>query len=156
VIVNVTKTADAQFAHDGDDITFHITAHNTGTDPLDGVTLHDQIVGTDPAHSCDSLSGPTGDAGNIGKLDPNETWTWVCTMHVVHAEENSDHYIVNVAWITGTTDTGRDAVESNHDTAQTLIIHPAITVVKTVQETSAVAGDTLHYTITVTNTGDTA
>lgn len=151
VAVNVTKDANNAHAYDGDRISFTITASNVGSDSLANVSVKDAIKGT--RHSCESLSGPTGDDGN-GRLDPGETWKWICTVTVIHSEENSSHQIVNVAHIEGDTVHGGDHIVSNDDDAMTPVFHPAIALDKSGPAT-AQAGDKVGYVLTVTNPGDT-
>jgi uncharacterized repeat protein (TIGR01451 family) len=157
VSVSVQKDPNDTHAYDGDKISFTITAKNVGTDSLKNVEVKDHIQGT--THACETLSGPTGDDGN-GTLDPGETWKWICTVTVVHSEENAQHQIVNLAHIEGdvvttgdNTPNGSDHVVSNEDDAMVPVFHPAIAIDKTGPATGQ-AGDKIGYVLSVTNPGD--
>jgi uncharacterized repeat protein (TIGR01451 family) len=157
VAVTVQKDPNDTHAYDGDKVSFTITAKNTGTDSLANVELKDHIKGS--THTCETLSGPTGDDGN-DQLDPGETWKWICTVTVVHSEENAQHQIVNLAHIEGDvvttgddTPNPSDHVVSNEDDASVPVFHPAIAIDKTGPAT-AQAGDKVAYVLTVTNPGD--
>src|SRR5205085_2095346 len=138
-------------AYDGDKISFTISAHNSGTDSLTNVQVSDHIQNT--SHECETLTGPNGDDGN-GTFDPGETWTWKCTVTVIHSEEDANQEIVNLVHIEGDTSAGGDHVVSNTAQASVPILHPAIAIDKTGPAT-ATAGDKVGYVLTVTNPGDT-
>ncbi|MEA2497519.1 MAG: hypothetical protein QOJ29_5430, partial [Thermoleophilaceae bacterium] len=104
-------------------------------------------------HTCETLSAPSGDANSNNLFDPGETWTWTCTVTVVHEEENAKHEIVNLAHIEGDTVHGGDHLVSNEDDASVPILHPQIAIDKTGPAT-AQAGDKVSYVLTVTNPGD--
>src|SRR4029077_2921782 len=86
-------------AYDGDVITFNITVTNPGSSAVHDVNLTDQIKGS--TSTCDSISGPTGDINGDSLLQPSETWKYVCTYTVKHADEDSTHHITNVATVEG-------------------------------------------------------
>ena len=150
VSIVLTKDANQDHAYDGDKISFTISAKNTGQDSLSNVSLVDAVKGTN--HGCESVTGPTGDDGD-NVFEPGETWKYVCTMTVVHAEENAAHQIVNIAHVEGDTVIGGDHVSSNEDDALVPILHPAIAIDKTGPATGQ-AGDKISYVLTVTNPGD--
>jgi uncharacterized repeat protein (TIGR01451 family) len=151
VSINLTKDADQDHAYDGDKITFTIKATGSGNDSVANVQLIDAIKNTN--HTCETLSGPTGDANNDGNLDPGETWTWKCLVTVVHGEENASHQIVNVAHVEGTSVKGGQPVKSNEDDALVPVYHPAIAIDKSGPATGQ-AGDKIAYSLVVTNPGD--
>ena len=105
---------------------FNITVTNAGTATLENVNVTDQIKGQ--THGCDTLSGPTGDTNSDQKLQPSETWKYVCTYTVQHGDEDATHHIVNVATVVGTA-FGDQVGPASHD-ATVLIIHPAIKIDK--------------------------
>jgi uncharacterized repeat protein (TIGR01451 family) len=137
-------------AYDGDVITFDITVTNPGSSDVHDVQLTDQINGT--THGCDSISGPTGDTNGDSALQPSETWTYVCTYTVQHADEDATHHVVNTATVQGKNSSG-DTVGPVSDDAPVLILHPAIAIDKS-GPAEANAGDKVAYTLTVTNPGD--
>jgi uncharacterized repeat protein (TIGR01451 family) len=145
--VQITKTGESP-KHDNDPETFTYDVTNTGTQP---VTIDKTTGVTDD--KCSPVVYDGGDTNNDGLLDTSETWTFHCDYTVDHADENAQHEIVNTATVTGTV--GSQTV-SDTDSYTTLVIHPAIDVTKSVAETVTAPGDTLHYTVTIENTGDTA
>ena len=137
-------------AYDGDVITFTITVTNPGSSPVHDVTLTDQIKGS--TSTCDSISGPTGDANSDGLLQPSETWVYSCTYTVKHADEDSTHHVTNVATVSGKNSFG-DGVGPVSDDHPVLVVHPAIAIDKS-GPANATQGEKVSYTLTVTNPGD--
>jgi uncharacterized repeat protein (TIGR01451 family) len=137
------------------------TIHYTFAVTTSGPKLHDVTVEEVTADRCDgAIAGPdkTGDQDSF--LEPGETWTFSCD-HVVTV--NDPDPLPNEAMVTGTDDFGRDVSDS--DTHSVDILDPAITLDKKVNggDHKPVGnalvkhvGDALTYTVTVTNTGDTA
>ena len=130
-------------AHVDDTVTYTFTVTNPGDTPLT-VTL------TDPRCDSGTLSGPIGDTNGNSTLDTSETWTYTCTHKVTSGDGDPLH---NVVTVTGTDPLGGTA--SDTDTADVVILHPAIQVVKQANVASASAGNPVTYTSTVTNPGDT-
>ncbi len=129
-------------AHVGDTITYTFAVSLTTPEPLG------DIVVTDP--KCDAA--PTYVSGDDGDtwLEPGEVWNYTCT-HVVTAEDPDP--LPNTATVSGTADDGRSTTaEDSHEVD---LIHPAISIRKTVNPVSGEPGDTVTYTYKVTNTGDT-
>jgi uncharacterized repeat protein (TIGR01451 family) len=133
-------------------ITVNSTVTNPGSSAVHDVNLTDQIKGS--TSTCDSISGPTGDINGDSLLQPSETWKYVCTYTVKHADEDSTHHITNVATVEGKNSFG-DQVGPVSDDAPVLIVHPAIAIDKT-GPAHANQGDKVAYTLTVTNPGDEA
>jgi Domain of unknown function DUF11 len=131
-------------AHVGDTVHYTFTVTNPGDTPLVNVVV------SDPKCDSGTLSGPTGDTNGNLLLDPNETWTYTCT-HQVTADDPDP--LVNVVTVSGTDPLGGTA--SDTDAALVDVLHPAINVAKQADVASASAGNTVHYTFTVTNPGDT-
>jgi LPXTG-motif cell wall-anchored protein len=72
--VEATKSATPDSVPaEGGDVTFTVQVHSTGTGGIATVQLTDDMVGC-------TFAGPTGDGGSIGTLDPDETWTYTCTV----------------------------------------------------------------------------
>ncbi len=132
--LDVVKTAAEPAVHVGDLIHYTITVTNTGDADL---TVTPSDLG------CDGFDN-TAFALAVGASK---------TLTCVHAATASDGTsYTNTACASGT-DANGTAV-SDCDTVHTPIDHPALTVKKTVDKSTANVGDTLNYTIVVTNTGD--
>nr|BFE51512.1 DUF11 domain-containing protein [Saccharothrix mutabilis subsp. capreolus] len=130
--LDVLKVADPAVVHEGDTVTFTITATNRSALPLSNVVFDDPL-----APDCNTT---------IPTIAANETISYTCTTIA-----GSDDF-TNTITATGTDQFG-DAIS---DVAETVVdvIHPAIEVVKDVTPAQAEEGDTVTYTITVRNTGD--
>jgi uncharacterized repeat protein (TIGR01451 family) len=134
--IKVVKTAAESAVHVGDVIHYTIQVTNTGDDAL---TVTPSDLG------CVSFDNSSF------SLAVGASKTLTCTHQATAGDGNS---YTNTACASGV-DAQNQSV-SGCSTVTTPILHPGIKVVKTVDSASAVAGDTLHYTVTVTNTGDTA
>ena len=132
----------------GEEITYKITAKNTGN-----LTLKDVVVS-------DELTGNTGDkAFQIdGKFKPGEEATFEASYTVTEADLGKT--VVNVATATGKTpdpDKPEPGVDPGKKEDPTDQKKPAMSIEKKVidQKEKYEIGDTVKYKITVTNTGNT-
>ncbi len=138
--IDVQKTPDSQQVQSGGTVTFTITVTNTGDVALDDVSVTD-------------AQAPNCAKANLGTLaksgDPGNSTSYQCTLSNVQAS------FTNTAQACGTpTSTGPPAV-CDTDTADVTLIHPAISVEKGPESQSVVSGNTVSFSIKVTNTGDT-
>jgi hypothetical protein len=132
--------------HRGDTITYTFEVTNPGELELFDVELTDPI--------CDAGTIELVDDGDgEGGLAVGEVWHYTC-LHLV-TEDDPDP-IPNTGTITGDTEEGEGGEEvTDTDDHVVDIIHPAIDIVKTVDEETVPVGTTVTYTYVVTNTGDT-
>jgi hypothetical protein len=80
--ISVDKSANpTSVPAKGGDVTFTVAVTGTGTGDLQVVVLNDP--------ECDTWDGPTGDTGQKGKLETNETWSYTCTTNVVPPDTNT-------------------------------------------------------------------
>jgi uncharacterized repeat protein (TIGR01451 family) len=144
--INVVKSGPAT-AHEGDTVTYTFTVTNPGDISLGTVTVTDNVAG--------NAIYASGDANEDGMLDPGEMWIFTKN-YVIPTGQVTD--VVNTA-----TACGYDPIQSetrgghaacDTDTHTLDVLHPAINVVKS-GPTTAYEGDTVTYTFTVTNPGDT-
>jgi uncharacterized repeat protein (TIGR01451 family)/LPXTG-motif cell wall-anchored protein len=140
--IELTKTGPA-LAHVGDTVNYRFTVTNTGTVDLFDIKLVDPICSAGTITRVDDGDGDDG-------LEVDEVWAYTCT-RVVAADDPDP--LPNTATVTGKDKDNR----TTEDEASWVVdlIHPAIQVVKTVNDDSAEIGQTLTFTYVVTNTGDT-
>ena len=135
----------------GETLNYTITVANTGNTTLTGVVV------TDPNADAGSIvRGADAVGDNDALLEVGETWTYTAAHTVTQAEIDSngggDGDIDNIA--TADSDqTGPDTDDATVPVAQTA----ALNIVKEAVpgQIADVAGETLNYTITVANTGNT-
>ena len=130
--ITIAKTPDSQQALAGDTVTFDITVTNTGDVDLTDVTVTDAV-----APDCDAT---------FAAIAAGASETYSCSM-VAGADD-----FTNTASVSGDDPLGNPVIDS--DTADVDVINPAITISKTPDTQQALAGDTVTFDITVTNTGD--
>lgn len=140
--LNITKTAtEKSFNAVGNIIHYTITVENTDNVTLTGVTVSDPLLG--------ELTGPSGDGGQMGKLDVGETWTYTGTYTIKQIDLDNGK-VDNTA----TADSDQTGPDTDSETVPA-VHNPALAIDKTVAETSfSKVGDVLHYTIKVENTGN--
>ena len=135
--IGVTKSC-TELAHAGDTVTYTITVTNTGDEDLDNVKVMDTILGDLSASFADELA--------VGASESHD-------FDYVVLESDPDP-LVNEVTAKGSGVGSRVAVEALANCV-TDLIHPAIEIVKTVDEDTVPIGTTVTYTYIVTNTGDT-
>ncbi|MFN8453778.1 MAG: hypothetical protein U0401_03755 [Anaerolineae bacterium] len=130
--IAIAKTPDTQTVQSGDTVTFTITVSNTGDVDLSSVVVGDPLVS-----DCDRT---------LGTLATGAITSYTCSL------ANVTTSFTNTAIVTGTPPTG--SVVTDTDDAQIEVIHPAIAIAKTPDLQTITSGDTVTFTITVSNTGD--
>ncbi len=140
----VTKDADRAQAHPTDVITYTVTITNTGDTPLRLTSLTDAVNGGAASNILEACNLSTETV-----LDPGAS-TLPCTYTAVAGTVDLN----NVVLVTAVDKLGKEVRDD--DPAFVEVIEPAIVIDKTVDKPLAHAGDTLTYTLVVTNTGDTA
>ena len=129
----------------GEMINYTITVDNTGNVDLTNVVVTDAFA---DAGSLTLVSGDDGD----GVLETTETWHYTATHTVTQAEMNAGDDLVNVAMA----DTDQTDPEDD-DATTTVDQNPDLTIIKDAVVADGHAdhaGDIIHYTITVDNTGN--
>ncbi|KAA5543790.1 DUF11 domain-containing protein [Roseiconus nitratireducens] len=152
--VTIDKTVDDSTPDPGSNVTYTIDLTNDGPSTATGVILTDDVPtgltfvsGTLDGQSA-TLSGSTVTFPEI-TLEDGETLTATLVFTV---GIDADGTITNTASVTA--DDGETDTENNSDQAAITASPIAdLTVTKTVDETAAQIGETLTYTITVTNDG---
>ena len=147
--IEIVKTGTPDVVHDGDNVTFTYAVTNPSSN---NGSVYDVVVSDD---KCAEVKGPNSKTGGNDDdvLDPGETWTYTCTTPALHADEDANHVITNIATAAGQDEFGDPVSDQDDDT--TKVIHPAIKIEKTGPAT-AEAGEKITYVLTVTNPGDTS
>ncbi|MFJ9782025.1 hypothetical protein ACIRSS_20735 [Amycolatopsis sp. NPDC101161] len=130
--VAITRSVDPKTVRPGDPVTSAITVTNTG----DSV-LHDVSVADPGAPAC---------AKSLGSLEPRATQNYSCTQAAGEADFTA------VAEVTGTDATNRPVTATAGEPVH--VIHPAITITNDATPARVRQGDTVTFTLVVTNTGD--
>jgi uncharacterized repeat protein (TIGR01451 family) len=162
--VSIVKAGPASVIP-GAPISYTLTIRNAGPSAANGTTFNDALPATITGITA-SCGGATGGAvcpgsvsvagnavsGTIATMPPNSLVV-VTINGTTSASANAS--ISNTATVTppgGTT----DPATGNNTSTATTAIQPIVHITKTVDATTVVPGDTVHYTITVTNTGPVA
>jgi uncharacterized repeat protein (TIGR01451 family) len=142
--IQIIKGGSPELVHRGDTITYQFEVTNTGDVELFDVDLTDA--------RCDAGTIDPG-VDVDGSLGVDEVWHFTCT-HLVTQDDPDP--ILNTATVRGDTVEGEGGVEvTDQDTFEVDIIHPGISIVKTVSDDTVPEGTVVTYTYVVTNTGDT-
>lgn len=124
-------------AYEGDTVWYNFWVTNTGDTQLTNVHVADDLANDE---TC-----------NTTTLNPGES-TWCWAWYEIPSPQVAN--VVNTVVATGSSvSTQSDVTATDNHTLD--VLHPAIKVVKSGPAT-ALAGDTVTYTFTVTNTGDVA
>ena len=129
----VGKVADASLVFPGDPVTYTIVAFNDGDTNFDSVTVIDP--------DCSPITGPTGDGGVIGVLEPGEGWFYTCTT-------NLDTTTTNTAMVNAA---GPNGSASDSDSVRVRVHNPLINLTKVASETFVEPGTVVDYVFTAEN-----
>ncbi|MEV4311643.1 hypothetical protein [Actinocrispum sp. NPDC049592] len=130
--VTITKDAVPATVRQGDLVTFNIVVKNDGDAPLTKAAVQDDVP------SC---------VKDIGDLAVNQELRYTCTT-IAGAQRS-----LTKATITATDETQRPVTAT--DDATFTVVHPGIAVVVTAKGGPYKPGDTVTFTVSVKNTGDT-
>lgn len=100
--VQVVKSASAAEVLPGEEVTYTYVVTNTGDFDLDTVVVSDD--------KCAPVTGPTGDIGDLGVLEPNEAWTYSCTMNLDETTTNVVTVSADDPWDNEVGDTDEETV----------------------------------------------
>ena len=153
----VSNTVDNSTPGTGEEIVYTITVTNNGPDDATNVVLDDDlptgltfVSGNTPTGTYD----PTSGNWNVGNLANGATATLGITARVNSGTENTA--ILNTVQLIGVDQSDPDLTNNQQDA--TIAVRPAsdLAVTKTVDNSTPKPGDTIVYTITVTNNGPDA
>ncbi|MEV6104418.1 GEVED domain-containing protein [Streptomyces sp. NPDC051940] len=158
--LDVVKTADRTDAVPGDTVNYTITVTNTGEAAYPGAVVTDDLSGViDDATYNGDASATTGEAVYAA---PTLTWTGsvpvdgvVTITYSVRVNDpvTGDGKLANV--VVGPPGTNCPAGSTDPKCTPVVPVK-SLEVVKTADRADALPGDTVNYTITVTNTGEAA
>lgn len=141
--VDITKTGPAQYDALNEVLTYTITVTNNGLQTLNGVTVTDPLI---PGLSC-----------TVATLAPGANY--VCpaansTYSIAQADMDAES-VTNTASVSATTDLGVAVSDSASHTANLnpLSAVKSMTLAKTAGQGTFELGDTITYSLAVTNTG---
>src|SRR5690606_3371807 len=146
----------------GETVTYTLTVTNTGNSSITNVVLTDPMLGG-------ALTHASGDTDGDNELDATETWIYTSDYTITQDDIDAGS-ISNQATVTGTSTGGVDVSDLSDDdsvleddsTVTTLCQSEGIALIKTgaFNDTDGDAcsdvGETVTYTFTVTNTGNSS
>ena len=168
---DVAKSVDKTTAKPGETLSYTITVKNTGDQALTNVKVNDTLPkyltavdGTFSANPNTGVSGSLPGTVNIANLPVGATTTLTVKAKIANenALECGNNSITNK--VTSSTDQTNKEDNNNNNSANTDVNRdctppkpnkPSMNLVKTVDKTSGVNGDTLTYVLLLTNTGNT-
>ena len=130
--ISIAKTPDTQTVEQGGAVSFTIVVENRGDAALTNVTVTDPLT-----PNCDNV---------IGTLDIGESHGYECRL------DAATESFTNVAQVVGETTAG--TIVSAEDTADLVVIGPAIDIQKTPDLQTLPSGSDVIFDLTVTNIGD--
>ncbi|MGD0065515.1 MAG: putative Ig domain-containing protein [Streptosporangiaceae bacterium] len=162
-VLTITGTASASTATPGATISYTVTVTNSGQVADTGATFTDALAGVfdDATYNLDA----TATAGSVSFTSPNLTWTGTLaagasatiTFSVVVNNPDTGNKTLT-STITSTT-AGSNCASGSTDArcASTVtVLVPGLTIALTANAASTTPGATVGYTVTVTNSGQTA
>lgn len=144
-----TVDSDPSSREEGDTVGFTFTVTNKGNVTLSAISILDELDGVSDIAYEDWDSNPDGTLG------PADTLTATATYHLTQADVDRG-FVDNEANVTATTPEGTIVdQDSNTATVTAVAADPILTTTKTaVLNGTGAVGDTIDYTIVVTNSGN--
>jgi len=145
-MIEVSKVADVSCATEGDTVKFTITVHNPSLDTWMHFVVNDPLLSDDPLPGFSGYLKPTGSETQaytylVGDIPADPlNWELVNTVYVDAWDDQ---------WYTSPTPENHEA--SDDASAKVDILHGGIEIVKTADVKCAAEGDTVTFTITVSN-----
>jgi uncharacterized repeat protein (TIGR01451 family) len=161
--LTIVKTADVSTTSPGGVVHYTVTVTNSGQVPYTGATYTDQMDGVlgDAAYNGDAAAT----TGSVSFASPDMTWTGnlaagasatVTYSITVNNPDTGDRILTN-AIVSSTP--GSNCPVGGTDPRCTVTVTdlvPGLDIVTKADRATATPGTTVHYTITATNTGNTA
>ncbi len=160
--LTITKTADVATVTPGGTITYTVTAANTGPTAYTGASFTDSLAGVLPDAVYDNNA--SADSGTVSYAAPVLTWTGnlavgaTATLTYSVTVKNPDPGDKHLTDTVTSSTLGNNCPQGGTDpacTALVTVLVPALTITKTAAAPTTTAGATVHYTVAVTNSGQT-
>ena len=157
--VDITKTVDNPDPQPGDTVTYTITAQNVGQAPVDGKKITDDLTGVlDDATYNNDAAATSGAAPSFS--EPLLTWTGdiapgdsVTITYSVTLDEPPGGDAVLINAVTSDIPGSNCPADDPGPQCGTTTPSAALTIVKSSSTDSALAGETVDYTVTIENVG---
>ncbi|WP_326556718.1 DUF7927 domain-containing protein [Micromonospora sp. NBC_01796] len=161
--LGITKTADSATAVPGAAVGYTLTVTNTGTAPYTAISVTDPLTSVldDATYNGDASAS----AGVVSYAAPTLTWTGdvpvggavtIAYSVTVRSPDPGNKIMVNTVNSTAAGSSCSAAGQAAGCTATVLVLTPALTTVKSVNAVAATPGNTLTYTVSITNSGQIA
>ena len=162
-VLTISSTASASTTTPGSVVTYTITATNAGTVAYTGATFTDSLSGVLDDATFDNDVAQT--SGSTSYSSPNLTWTGnlavgaVATITFSVTVNNPDTGDKSLSSKVTSTTTGSNCASGSSDarcsTTVTVLV-PGLTISLSAASGTATPGSAVSYTVTATNTGQTA
>jgi large repetitive protein len=161
--LTITATANASSTTPGSTVAYTITLTNSGQAAYTGATFSDSLSGVldDAAYNGDG----TASTGSVSFASPNLTWTGnlpvgataTITFSVtVNNPDTGDKVLVTAVTSATPGSTCPSSGPAPACGTSVTVLVPALTIVNSAGVGSATPGSIVHFTVTITNTGQTA
>ncbi|MEO5877528.1 MAG: hypothetical protein ABIS86_01515 [Streptosporangiaceae bacterium] len=158
--LKITKSSNTPAQVPGGVVGYTVMIENTGQTPYTGASIRDDLTGLldDAVYNADAAAT----SGSVNYSTPNLTWTGDLAVGAtttltysatINDPTTGDKLMVDTVT---STEVGSNCQPSSGDVgcaANVAVLTRALTIVKTMDKQTAVAGDTVTYTLTVTNSG---
>jgi uncharacterized repeat protein (TIGR01451 family) len=160
--LSISNTPSANASTPGSTVGYTLTITNTGQTPYTGISVAEDLSGTltDGVYNGDAAAT----AGSVSYASPTLTWTGSLAVGAVATVTFSvtidnpatgDKLVITTATSTAAGSTCPAGTTAAPCRSTVLVLTPELDPVATVGTNSAVPGATVHYTIAITNTGQT-
>ena len=162
-VLTITGTASVSTATPGTTVSYTVTVTNSGQVAYTGAGFTDALSGVldDATYNLDA----TATAGSVSFTSPNLTWTGslavgaTATITFSVTVNNPDTGNKILASTITSTSAGNDCASGSTDArcaSSVTVLVPGLTIAASAGSGTTTPGSVVHYTITVTNSGQTA